>query len=109
TSDMRHSTTLELLAKLANADFQLYGYDPVVPRDEVERTGVQWASIRDGFEDAAAVLVMNNHRSYSDMDLFSLLTRMQRPGLFVDAWHLFIRREVEQIEGIVYEGLSGAL
>ena len=109
TSDMRHSTTLELLAKLDGGGFQFYGYDPVVPSDEVERTGVRWASLKDGFEGAAAVLVMNNHRSYADMDLFSLLTRMHRPGLFVDAWHLFIRREVEQIEGIVYEGLSGAL
>jgi nucleotide sugar dehydrogenase len=109
TSDMRHSTTIELLSRLREAEFDLVGFDPVVPKEEVEKTGVRWSTIAEGFEDAAAVLVMNNHPSYSDLDLFSLLSGMQRPGLFVDAWHLFIRREVEQIEGIVYEGLSGAL
>jgi nucleotide sugar dehydrogenase len=109
TSDMRHSTTLELLTRLEDASFDLHGYDPVVPQHEVERTGVKWNSIEDGFKDAAAVLVMNNHRSYADLDLFSLLSSMRTPGLFVDSWHMFIRREVEQIEGITYEGLSGAL
>jgi UDP-N-acetyl-D-mannosaminuronic acid dehydrogenase len=106
---MRHSTTLELLDRLKDAGFDLHGYDPVVPQADVESAGVQWATVEDGFKDAAAVIVMNNHRSYSDLDLFSLLSHMQRPGLFVDSWHLFIRREVEQIEGITYEGLSGAI
>ena len=109
TSDMRHSTTLDLLPALREAGFDLWGYDPVADRKGIEALGIKTASIEDGFRDAAAVLVMNNHRSYSDLDMFSLASSMQRPGLFFDGWHLFLRREVEQIEGITYEGLSGAL
>ena len=109
TSDMRHSTTLDLLPVLREAGFDLWGYDPVVDREEIEALDIKMASVEDGFRDAAAVLVMNNHRSYSDLDMFSLASSMQRPGLFFDGWHLFLRSEVEQIDGITYEGLSGAL
>lgn len=109
TSDMRHSTTLDLLPHLREAGFELHGYDPVVKPEEIENLGIQAVGLEEGFRDAAAVLVMNNHGSYPDLDLFSLVSSMEKPGLFFDAWHLFLRREVEQIEGVEYEGLSGAL
>jgi len=109
TSDMRHSTTLALLPRLRDAGFELFGYDPVVDSEEINALGVEFVSVEEGFRDASAVLVMNNHRSYPDLDLLTLASSMKRPGLFFDGWHLFQRREVEQINGIQYEGLSGAL
>ncbi|MFV1980037.1 MAG: nucleotide sugar dehydrogenase [Rhodothermia bacterium] len=109
TSDMRHSTTLELLPHLSEAGFDLFGYDPVVDPEEISALGIKFVSVEEGFREASAVLVMNNHRSYPDLDLFTLVSSMKSPGLFFDGWHLFQRREVEQINGIEYEGLSGAL
>lgn len=108
TSDIRHSTTLDLLPQLQEAGFDLYGYDPVVPREEITAEGVQWQDLADGFDGADAVLIMNNHASYTKMNLYDLLARMNRPGLFFDGWHLFSRNDIEQFEGIAYEGLSGA-
>lgn len=108
TSDMRHSTTLDLLPTLRDAGMDLYGYDPVVPDEEIERLGIRPVEPEDGFRDAVAVVVMNNHPSYVALDLFELLSAMDRPALFFDGWHLFDRDEVEQFEGITYEGLSGA-
>lgn len=109
TSDMRHSTTLDLLPYFRESGFELFGFDPVVDAEEIDALGVKFVSVEDGFRDASAVLVMNNHRSYPDLDLFSLVSSMKKPGLFFDGWHLFRRREIEQIDGIRYEGLSGAL
>ncbi len=109
TSDIRHSTTLDLLPMLQEAGFDLYGYDPVVPAKDIITQDVTWQALEDGFAEADAVLIMNNHASYTKLDLYDLLERMNRPSLFFDGWHLFGRNEVEQIEGIAYEGLSGAL
>jgi len=109
TSDMRHSTTLDLLPLLRKAGFEVVGYDPVVPPDEIEGLGVESVSVQEGFSGADAVVVMTNHQSYSEFDLFSLVSTMNRPGLFFDGWHMFSRTEIEEISGIVYEGLSGAM
>jgi nucleotide sugar dehydrogenase len=109
TSDMRHSTTLDLLPYLKEAGFEIYGYDPVVDGAEIEKLGVKYVEVEEGFDQASAVLVMNNHRSYPNLDLFTLASSMKKPGLFFDGWHMFQRREIEQISGIQYEGLSGAL
>ncbi len=109
TSDVRHSTTVDLLTHLAGKGLSVDAYDPVVPLEDLESLGVRSVSLEDGFNGADAVLVMNNHRSYSNLDLFSLLPTTRRPALFFDGWHLFDRVDVERIEGITYAGLSGAI
>ncbi|MEM6337562.1 MAG: nucleotide sugar dehydrogenase, partial [Bacteroidota bacterium] len=108
TSDIRHSTTLDLLPALKDAGFDLYGYDPVVSADDVATTGVTPQELEAGFQDADAVIVMNNHPSYAKWDLPHLLGLTRTPALFFDGWHMFERADVERITGITYEGLSGA-
>lgn len=109
TSDTRDSSTLLLLPLLRRAGLKARGFDPVVSAEKIASFGVRPVSLGEGFEGADVVVVMNNHPSYKDMDLFSLLSRMRRPGLLLDGWHIFARRDVEQIAGIEYGGLSGAL
>lgn len=109
TSDLRHSTTLDLLPSLTREGCALCGYDPVVPAEDIEGQGVPVVALEDGFAAADCVLVMNNHRTYSSLDLFSLLPLTNKPALFFDGWHIFDRSDVEQVPGITYEGLSGAI
>ena len=109
TSDMRHSPTLDLLPLLREAGVRLFGHDPVVSASEIEALGITAASLEEGFNEADAVIVMINHAAYAGLDLFRLLPRMHRPGLFFDGWHAFVRQEVEHIDGIEYAGISGAL
>ena len=97
------------LPLLRRAGLKARGFDPVVSAEKIASFGVRPVSLGEGFEGADVVVVMNNHPSYKDMDLFSLLSRMRRPGLLLDGWHIFARRDVEQIAGIEYGGLSGAL
>jgi UDP-N-acetyl-D-mannosaminuronic acid dehydrogenase len=108
TSDMRHSPTLDLLSLLQKADLRLFGHDPVVPAPMLKEFNVTPSGLKDGFYEADAVIVMTNHDSYKNLDLFGLLPGMRRPGLFFDGWHAFVRKDIEQIHGIEYEGLSGA-
>ncbi|MFC2028981.1 nucleotide sugar dehydrogenase [Chloroflexota bacterium] len=107
TSDMRDSPTLELLTLLRSADVNVTGFDPVVkPRflDEIE--GVRSLSIEEGFKGAEAVFIMNNHPSYEDWNLYSLLETMNKPGLFLDGWSMFRVDEVDRVDGISYSTVS---
>jgi len=108
TSDVRDSTTVDLVKILKNkTDWHICGYDPVVSKDNVSRLDVAGCSIREGFKGADCVLIMNNHRSYIDMDILGLLELVSRPALFLDAWSLFPRKEIESVKGVLYGGLGG--
>ena len=74
---------------------------------EIEKLEIKGVSLQEGFQDADCVLIMNNHRSYGDIDILGLLQRMKKPALLFDGWHLFPLKEIERIDGISYEGLSG--
>ena len=108
TSDVRFSPTLDLLPLLNHSGIQLFGHDPVVSREVIAEQGVTPAELEEGFAGADAVILMNNHASYANLDLYDLLPRMRRPSLFLDGWHTFARHDVEQVEGVTYEGISGA-
>ncbi|MBX3064204.1 MAG: nucleotide sugar dehydrogenase [Anaerolineae bacterium] len=112
TSDIRKSVTLDLLPLLKQMGAEVWGYDPAANVEEIAALGVNTVdrySLETGFQNADAVLVMNNHSSYNRIDLFQLLSRLNRPGLFFDGWHMFSKHEVERIQGIEYIGISGAL
>ena len=108
TSDMRDSTTLEMVQLIKNlTSWEIFGYDPIITKDEIEKLEIKGVSLQEGFQDADCVLIMNNHRSYGDIDILGLLQRMKKPALLFDGWHLFPLKEIERIDGISYEGLSG--
>jgi len=106
TSDMRHSTTLDILEPLKALGAEITGHDPVVPSDAIRRLGVRPAGLEEGFAGADAVLILNNHRSYASLDIYACLSSMNRPAVYCDTWHIFPPEEVKQVEGITYVGLG---
>jgi UDP-N-acetyl-D-mannosaminuronic acid dehydrogenase len=107
TSDMRNSTAIDLVNLLKEAGLTVYGYDYVTPDDELrDEAGVEPCSLEDGFANADAVFVMNNHPSYEDWDLYAYLKKMNRPGLFFDGWNMFHPEEITRMEGISYSTVS---
>lgn len=106
TSDIRGSTTLDVLDLLKPHGAVFRGYDPVVSPSEIEALGVQACSLEEGFKGADCVIIMNNHRSYADMDIYACLTSTNRPAVYCDGWYIFPTEEVKQIEGITYVGLG---
>ncbi len=107
TSDMRDSTGIDLVRHLQQTGAEVYGYDPVVD-DETMRSfaGIEPVSLEEGFRDADAVFVMNNHPSYEDWDLYALLKLMHKPGLFFDGWKMFHEEEILRIPSIGYSTVS---
>jgi nucleotide sugar dehydrogenase len=107
TSDMRDSSTLDLINYLHQAAVKIRGYDPVIDAEGLRVIpGVRPCSVENGFEDADCVFVMNNHPSYEDWNLHTLLGSMNKPGLFFDGWHIFRTDDAARVEGISCSSLS---
>jgi nucleotide sugar dehydrogenase len=107
TSDMRDSSTLELVRYLRQAEVKMRGFDPVINAETIEALpGVEACALADGFRDADCVFVMNNHPSYEDWNLHELMKTLRKPALFVDGWHLFRIEDITRVEGISYSSVS---
>jgi nucleotide sugar dehydrogenase len=104
TADIRNSSTLILINELKKTLTKLYGYDPVVPNDEIEKLGVITTSVEKGFEKADCVVIMNNHKSYSSIPISQLLKKTSKPCVFVDCWSMFENIAAES--DVIYTGVG---
>lgn len=106
TSDVRNSTTLDLLEILQKKANNIYGFDPVVDQKEIRKYKVKAVDLEVGFEDADCVIVMNNHESYDNWPIYKYLKKTKKPTLFLDGWHIFSKEIVGKIKGVTYDGLG---
>jgi UDP-N-acetyl-D-mannosaminuronic acid dehydrogenase len=107
TSDMRDSSTLELVKYLNEGGVTINGYDPVITAEALGAIpGVTPCPIDQGFEGADCIFVMNNHPSYEDWNLHALLSSMNKPALFFDGWHQFRGDDAIRVAGVSYSSLS---
>lgn len=109
TSDTRGSTTLDLLDQLIEKGFPLsaaFGYDLVVEDKIINSFQVTPVSLKDGFRDADVVVIMNNHSSYSKMNVFEFLESAKPDCMFIDGWHIFRPEEIESINKVKYSGVG---
>lgn len=104
TSDLRESSTLDLLRLFKQETDNICGYDPLVHKEEIENLGVKYCNLNEGFKGADAVIIMNNHKSYQDIDIYKSLSQMNHPAIFCDYWCIFSLKAIKKIEGIIYIG-----
>lgn len=102
TSDTRDSVTLDLVAKLLKRKSNLFGFDPVVKPEEIEKASVRSASVEDGFRGADCVAIMNNHPLFSSLDIYPLLESMNKPAFFFDGWGIYEKEAIEKVPNIIY-------
>jgi UDP-N-acetyl-D-mannosaminuronic acid dehydrogenase len=106
TSDMRQSTTLDLLRYIRHYKARnIHGYDAVVPAYEVVALEVVATTLEQGFSRADCVVFMNDHPSLKDIDIYSLTQKMSKPALFFDGWGLYSQAHLGSLEGVSYKGL----
>ena len=104
TGDIRNSSTLLLVDGLKEKYQTLYGFDPVVKKEEIEQLNVINVNVEKGIRNADCVIVMNNHKSYQNLNMKKLLSEASKPCLFVDCWSMF--PEISSEENIIYTGVG---
>lgn len=106
TSDIRHSTSVDILKKLQDGYENIVIYDPVATKDDLMALESDVTkNVATGFAEADCVLVLNNHPSFKDLDIFKLVSTMKTPGMVFDAWGNFGAEQITAVEGIRYTGL----
>ncbi len=106
TSDMRFSTTIDLVNYLKPFCTHIYGYDGVVPKNEIEALGVSVVSIEDGFKDADVVVIMNTHKSHKNLDLNKLSALSNDPLIFIDCWNIYKSQDFKDNPKMIFSGVG---
>ena len=110
TSDLRGSTTLDLLEELKQAgakENNICGHDFVVAGEEISALGLAAvANPEDGFKDADAVFIMNNHPKFKKLNISSLLQQAKDDCIFMDGWYLFAPNDILAINSVSYLGVG---
>lgn len=107
TSDVRGSISLQvvdLLRKDMEGRAHLCAYDPLVSEGRIQSLNLQRQSYEEGFRGADCILVLNNNKEFAQLDIYALLEKMNKPGLFFDGWYLFLPEEIARVQGIIYKG-----
>jgi UDP-N-acetyl-D-mannosaminuronic acid dehydrogenase len=106
TSDMRNSTTIDVLNLLKPHCENIVGYDPVVKSEEIESLGVTYQEVSEGCRDASVIMIMNNHKRFRNLPISDIVESMSKPGYIFDPWQIFAKEDVVQKDGIYHSGLS---
>ena len=107
TSDTRESTTLWFIDELIKKGVtDIWGYDPIVSNEEIDKLGIKSCSLKEGFKNCDAVFFMNNHSSYATLDLSPLVDSMNDSSYFFDGWAIFNASDVVSNPGVTYSGIG---
>lgn len=106
TTDLRGSSSVDIGQTLVPQVGQVYAHDPVVSPEEIEAAGFTPVAIPESFGTMDAVLFLNNHRSYRQLDVFEMVRSLRSPAIVYDGWHLFRPEDVTSIPGAIYMGLG---
>lgn len=106
TSDMRFSTTIDLVNYLKPFCARLYGYDAVVGNEMIESSGVRSCSISEGFKNADVVIIMNAHESHKNLNIKKITSASSNPLIFIDCWNLYDKQKIVKYKNIIYSSVG---
>lgn len=106
TGDLRNSTSVDIVRRLVEQGLDVSVHDPVATDEELAEFELKIAPPLGSWRDFDALLLLNNHPSYSKLDLPQILNSMRCPGLVYDAWRLLKSGDVLAFENVTYMGLG---
>lgn len=106
TSDIRDSTSVDIIKKLQLMYPNIYMYDPIAHKSDLESLDAKIVlNPRAGFRGADCALVLNNHPSYRNLDMYALAKSMKNPALIFDGWGMYSKKEFSPLHHITYMSL----
>ena len=105
TSDFRNSTSIDFINMFKNKK-NIKIYDPVIQPKDLKKLKLKFTDLKKGFKNSDVAIILNNHKSYLDMDIYSLIKSMKKPSIFIDTWHIFEPSEIKQLKSVLYGGIG---
>lgn len=93
TDDLRDSTSLSAIAQLKSMGQQFKIWDPVVDNEKLQEFGEVICDDKIGVN-AGGILILNNHRSFSQLNWSEIAKRMKRSVIF-DGWNILNEAQAE--------------
>jgi len=106
TSDIRTSSSMDVVRELDNFGANIFVYDAVVKSNDTGYFNIKFCDIETGFGQADAVIIMNNHPSFKNLDISKYFNNLSKPVLFFDTWHLYSAEEISKIKNVTYATLG---
>lgn len=103
TSDLRGSTSLDLVRLLRPRIGRIAGFDPAAVPADAKAAGLPVSrDVGRAVRGADAVLVMNANPAFKALNMRKLLARARKPVLLLDAWGLYPPEEIAKVRGAEY-------
>ena len=106
TGDIRNSTSIEISNLFMKKVKKIYGFDAVVNDKEILDYDLIPFDINNGFKNIDIVLFLNNHKSFEEINVRSMLNSMNKNPIIFDGWNLFNWKDVISLKESTYLGLS---
>jgi UDP-N-acetyl-D-mannosaminuronic acid dehydrogenase len=106
TGDIRNSSAVEIAELFRNSCSDLFVYDPVARKSELEEFGYKTVDLPDGFRTMDVVLFLNNHKIFEKVDVFSMVRSMSDKPIIYDGWNIFRAEEIVSVRPSSYINLS---
>ena len=107
TSDMRNSTTINFLNILKkNKHKIIFGYDPVVKKEDLKKLNIKVCDLNSGFKNADIVMFMNNHKMYSKLNIIKLTKTMNDNSILYDGWNIYKKEIFNSIKNTKFIGVG---
>jgi UDP-N-acetyl-D-mannosaminuronic acid dehydrogenase len=101
TDDVRGCAAKPIAELLRQQVGAVVGHDFVVASERIAGLGLEPVSLKAGFKDADAALILINHAGYRSEDVHHLIASMRTPILF-DAWGVFRDQMAGAGNGVTY-------
>jgi len=107
TSDIRDSTTINFLDILiSNKHKMIFGYDPIVKKENLKKLNIKVCDLNSGFKNADIVMFMNNHKMYSKLNITKLAKSMNDNSILYDGWNIYKSEIFNSIKNIKFIGVG---
>jgi UDP-N-acetyl-D-mannosaminuronic acid dehydrogenase len=94
------------MQRLQDAGVEVWGHDFVTQEKVVTGLGARACTLEEGFAEADAVVIMNNHPDYLTVGIPSLARGLRAPGVLFDSWSLFGPGDFRATPGLRYGALG---
>ena len=86
TSDLRGSAAVNILKSLKLKNKKIYVHDFVCKTDEISNLGEVIKDFDEILSKIELLIILNNHKNYSEYDVNYCSMKMKKPKIILDVW-----------------------